>query len=61
MGLHIVPHYTTLQKASRRLLKLTYVRQLLNDTVKRVLRRRRKVRYGAGDSSGFEKHHVSLC
>src|SRR5271155_1945568 len=37
IGLKKVPHYTTLQKASRRLLRLPHVRTLLNDTVRRVL------------------------
>src|SRR5580692_10837809 len=32
IGLKSVPHYTTLQKASRRLLKQKHVRQLVNDT-----------------------------
>jgi hypothetical protein len=59
LGLKTVPHYTTLQKASRRLLKLKHVRKLLTDTVGRIFRGRRTVRYGAGDSSGFEPHHAS--
>jgi hypothetical protein len=59
IGLRWVPHYTTLQKAGRRLLKLKHVRPLLRDTVARVMRRRRTVRYGAGDSSGFEQRHAS--
>ena len=59
IGLKKVPHYTTLQKASRRLLKIKHVHRLLDDTIRRIFRRRRTVRYGAGDSSGFEPHHVS--
>ncbi len=59
IGLKIVPHYTTLQKASRRLLALPHVRKLLVNTVQRVLKRRRKVPYAAGDSSGFDAHHAS--
>jgi len=59
IGLKIVPHYTTLQKASRRLLGLPHVRKLLADTVRRVLKRRRNVGYAAGDSSGFDAHHAS--
>src|SRR6267154_220998 len=54
IGLEQVPHYTTLQKASQRLLKLKHVRKLLTDTVGRIFHRRRTVGYGAGDSSGFE-------
>jgi hypothetical protein len=59
IGLQVVPHWTTLQKASRRLLALPMVRKLLADTVHRVLKRRRNVPYGAGDSSGFDARHAS--
>ena len=59
IGLRHVPHYTTLQKASVRLLKLSHVRELLKQTVQRIHKRRRKVRYAAGDSSGFDAHHAS--
>jgi hypothetical protein len=59
IGLKIVPHYTTLQKASRRLLALPHVRKLLANTVKRVFKRRRTVRYAAGDSSGFDAQQAS--
>jgi hypothetical protein len=59
IGLKLVPHWTTLQKASRRLLALPKVRTLLADTVHRVLNRRRNVPYAAGDSSGFDAHHAS--
>src|SRR5450432_4321369 len=41
IGLESVPHYTTLQKASRRLLKLKHVRSLLEKTVRMVHKRRR--------------------
>ncbi len=34
IGLESVPHYTTIQKASRRLLKLSSARALLESTVK---------------------------
>jgi hypothetical protein len=54
-----VPHFTTLQKASRRLLKLDRVRLLIADTVLRVLGRVRVVPYAAVDSSGFDAHHAS--
>ena len=59
IGLKCVPHFTTLQKASRRLLKLSFVRRLLSDTVGRILKRRRRIPYAAGDSSGFDAHHAS--
>jgi hypothetical protein len=59
IGLRLVPHFTTLQKASRRLLKLKHVRPLLEKTVRDIHRRRKNVPYAAGDSSGFDAHHAS--
>jgi Transposase DDE domain len=59
IGLKGVPHYTTLQKASQRLLRVKNVRVLLDETVKRVRGRKRNVAYGAVDSSGFDAHHAS--
>ena len=58
IGLESVPHYTTLQKASRRLLRQDRVRVLLGDTVRRI-RRGGRVKYAAADSSGFDAHHAS--
>jgi hypothetical protein len=54
-----VPHFTTLQKASRRLLKLHRVRRLLAHTAHRIHRRAKVVPYAAVDSSGFDAHHAS--
>lgn len=59
IGLAAVPHFTTLQKASRRLLRQDRVRRLLADTVRRIHRRRTQVRYAAADSSGFDARHAS--
>jgi hypothetical protein len=59
IGLASVPHYTTLQKASRRLLRQNRVRVLLDDTVRRIRRRRKNVQHAAIDSSGFDAHHAS--
>jgi hypothetical protein len=59
IGLDVVPHFTTLQKASRRLLKLDRVRALVEKTVRRILGRSTTVGYAAVDSSGFEAHHAS--
>jgi len=59
IGLASVPHYTTLQKASRRLLQALPVRKLIANTVRRIQRRRRRVKYGAADSTGFDAHHAS--
>src|SRR5207244_2363477 len=52
LGLKTVPHYTTLQKASQRLLKLKHVRKLLARTIHLIHKRRRNIPYAAGDSSG---------
>src|SRR5712671_187434 len=57
IGLAGVPHFTTLQKASARLLKLKHVRNLLHQTVRQIhaTRPARKVvPYAAGDSTGFD-------
>ena len=54
-----VPHFTTLQKASRRLLSQNRVRSLIAGTVRRLLKRSTTVNYAAVDSSGFEAHHAS--
>jgi hypothetical protein len=59
IGLASVPHFTTLQKASRRLLRLKHVRVLLAETIHRIHKRRRKLPYAAGDSRGFDVHHAS--
>jgi hypothetical protein len=59
IGLKSAPHFTTLQKASVRLLEQNRVRRILEYTVKRVRGRRTRVRYGAADSSGFDAHHAS--
>ena len=64
IGLKRVPHWTTLQKASRRLLCSASVRSLLDATVARARprgrhKRRPRVKRSALDSSGFEAYHVS--
>ena len=59
IGLKTVPHFTTLQKASRRLLKVRRVRRLIDDTVQRIRKRSKTVKYAAVDSSGFDAHHAS--
>jgi hypothetical protein len=59
LGLRFVPHFTTLQKASVRLLKLKHVRPLIERTVRMIHRRQKNVSHAAGDSSGFESHHTS--
>jgi hypothetical protein len=59
IGLSSIPHYTTLQKASRRLLRQDRVRLLLNETVQRIRQRQKRVEHAAADSSGFDAHHAS--
>jgi hypothetical protein len=64
LELATVPHYTTLQKASRRLLKQKRIPRLLAETVKRIRRGKRRrqskaIAHGAVDSSGFDAHHAS--
>ena len=60
--LQSTPHFTTMQKASRRLLKLSTVRRMLGDTLAKARQMRvfkKRVRLAAIDASGFEAHHVS--
>lgn len=59
IGLKAIPHFTTLQKASARLLKRKHVRRLVDDTVARIRKRSKTVKYAAADSSGFDAHHAS--
>jgi hypothetical protein len=54
LGLKRVPHYTTLQKAARRLLTSSHVRALVDGTVRHHLGRRRRVRRSAIDSTGLD-------
>src|SRR5262245_1747589 len=58
-GLKSVPHWTTLQKATRRLLKLPAAERLLTATVRQLLRRRRRVALAAFDSTGLQCGHAS--
>jgi hypothetical protein len=54
LGLGRVPHWTTLQKACRRLLTLRRADRLLTHTVRRLLGRRRRVKLSAFDSTGLD-------
>ena len=49
-----IPHFTTVQKASRRLLMTAPVRHLLDETVRQQMRRRSRVPTAAIDSTGLE-------
>jgi hypothetical protein len=59
LRLRSVPHFTTLQKASVRLLRFRRVRRLLAITIRRHLKRRRRVRRAAFDSTGLDCGHRS--
>ena len=59
LGLQSVPHFTTLQKAARRLLVSVPASRLLDATVRMTKRRGESVPLAAVDSSGLESHHVS--
>lgn len=49
-----IPHYTTLQKAARRLLAAAPARRLLDATVREQLGRKQRVSRSAIDSTGLE-------
>ena len=55
--LETVPHFTTLQKAGRKLLQLAVANRLLLETVRSV--RKKKVSLAAIDSTGLESGHIS--
>ncbi len=59
IGLRCVPHFTTLQKACRRLLRFPRARRLLAATIRRHLKRRRRVPRAAFDSTGLDCGHRS--
>jgi hypothetical protein len=59
LGLEVVPHFTTVHKASRRLLRLGRARRLFRNTVGRFLRRRRRLKRMALDSTGLDCGHAS--
>jgi hypothetical protein len=54
LQLRRVPHFTTLQKASRRLLTQARVQRLLDASVRQHLRRKRRVPSAAIDSTGLQ-------
>jgi len=59
IGLEETPHWTTLQKAAKRLLRVPSARRLLDASVARFMGRRRNVAVAAIDSSGFDAGHAS--
>jgi Transposase DDE domain len=54
LGLKCVPHYTTLQKASRRLLRAPRAKRLFHGVVRRCMRRKRRLKRLAMDSTGMD-------
>lgn len=54
-----VPHFTTFQKAAKRLLCAQPVAELLDETVAQIMGRRRRVPLAAIDSTGLESRHTS--
>ena len=59
LELRCVPHFTTLQKASRRLLTLPRVRKLLHASVRQHYGRKRRIKSAAADSTGMESTSAS--
>jgi hypothetical protein len=59
LGLRVVPHYTTPQKASRRLLQQPRARRLFRTTVRRFLGGRQRLPRVALDSTGLDCGHAS--
>jgi transposase len=59
IGLSSVPHWTTLQKASVRLLRSTPINALLASTAQMAMGRRKILNIAALDSTGLESGHIS--
>jgi hypothetical protein len=57
IGLTTVPHFSTLQKASQKLLQLAVFNRLLLETIRSV--RKKKIKLAAIDSTGLESGHIS--
>ena len=58
-GLATVPHFTTLQKASKKLLRFSIADRLLEATVKSATKKNDTIELAAIDSTGLESGHVS--
>jgi len=59
IGLTKIPHFTTLQKAARRLMASVVSKTLLEGTIRQALGRQPRVELAAVDSTGMESHHIS--
>ena len=58
-SLAMVPHFTTLQKASKKLLRFSVANRLLEATVKSVTKKHAAIDLAAIDSTGLESGHIS--
>ena len=58
-NLETVPHFTTLQKASKKLLRRSVASNLLEATVRSTTKKRDTIDLAAIDSTGLESGHVS--
>ncbi len=59
LELREVPHFTTLHKASRRLLAIGKVRKLLKASIRLRYGRKRRIKSAAADSTGLESTSAS--
>ena len=59
IGLQRVPHFTTLQKVSRKLMSSAVSGRLLEGTIHEALGRRPRIALAAADATGLESHHIS--
>ena len=59
VGLKNVPHFTTLHKASQRLLRHKVADKLLVSTIKRLVKDKDAIDLAAIDSTGLDSSHVS--
>jgi len=59
IDLKTVPHFTTLHKASQRLLRNKFADKLLVSTIKRLVKDKEAIELAAVDSTGFDSSHVS--
>ncbi|MCP4375421.1 MAG: hypothetical protein GY794_04510, partial [bacterium] len=59
IGLMKIPHFTTLQKAARRLMASAVSRKLLDRTIHQALGEQPQIELAAVDSTGMESHHIS--
>jgi hypothetical protein len=57
--LRSVPHFTTLQKASKRLLNSASARDLIEQTVQHAMGRRKTIQLAVVDSTGLQSGHIS--